>query len=118
MVQWCTHTYSTLSRNPSIDWTWKSTIPKLAVHNASLMHGILALSALHLAFLHTSHPRKEYLNTVQSHHLKAIAAVRNINALSQENASAAYALSNIIIIFHFRAPAPRGRKHNGLDLPG
>ncbi|PYI00242.1 hypothetical protein BO78DRAFT_274721, partial [Aspergillus sclerotiicarbonarius CBS 121057] len=104
MVQWCTHTYCTLSRNYSIEWTWKSVVPKLAVHNASLMHGILALSALHLSFLNTSPQRKEYLDTAQSHHLKAIAAVRNINALSQANASAAYALSNIIIIFTFALP--------------
>ncbi|PWY95619.1 hypothetical protein BO94DRAFT_600199 [Aspergillus sclerotioniger CBS 115572] len=104
MVQWCTHTHCTLSRNHSIEWTWKSVVPKLAVHHPSLMHGILALSALHLAFLNTSHQRKEYLDTAQSHHLKAIAAVRNINALSQANASSAYALSNIIIIFTFALP--------------
>ncbi|PYI29066.1 hypothetical protein BP00DRAFT_247653 [Aspergillus indologenus CBS 114.80] len=104
MVQWCTHTYATLSRNHAVEWIWKSVIPRRAVHDPALMHGILALSALHLAFLHPHPQRKEYLDTAQWHHHKSISGVRNIEALSEANASAAYALSNIIIIFTFALP--------------
>ncbi|OJJ97238.1 hypothetical protein ASPACDRAFT_1858694 [Aspergillus aculeatus ATCC 16872] len=104
MVQWCTHTYATLSRNHAVEWIWKSVIPRRAVHDPALMHGILALSALHLAFLHTHPQRKDYLDIAQWHHHKSISGVRNIEALSEANASAAYALSNIIIIFTFALP--------------
>ncbi|PYH82271.1 hypothetical protein BO82DRAFT_353829 [Aspergillus uvarum CBS 121591] len=106
MVQWCTQTYVTLSRNHAVEWIWKSVIPRRAVHDPALMHGILALSALHLAFLHPHPQRKEYLDTAQWHHHKSISGVCNIEALSEANASAAYALSNIIIIIFFTFALP------------
>ncbi|RAK79657.1 Zn(II)2Cys6 transcription factor domain-containing protein [Aspergillus fijiensis CBS 313.89] len=117
MVQWCTHTYATLSRNHAVEWIWKSVIPRRAVHDPALMHGILALSALHLAFLHTHPRRKDYLDIAQWHHHKSISGVRNIEALSEANASAAYALSNIIIIFTFALPLLSGNSGGGEGQP-
>ncbi|KAJ5766316.1 uncharacterized protein N7511_003932 [Penicillium nucicola] len=105
MVQWCTHTSLTLSRNSSVTWIWKSVIPRKAAHHPFLMNGILALAALHRAFGECSaDTRGRYLAIAQAHHSEAITGIAREESLQSSNADATYALSNIIIIFTFALP--------------
>ncbi|KAL2818670.1 hypothetical protein BJX63DRAFT_383721 [Aspergillus granulosus] len=104
MVQWCNHTYLSLSRSDSVAWIWRSVIPRKAANHPFLMHGILGLSALHTAFSSIDSERARYLELAQTHHSQAIRGLSQLEHLNEANADAAYALSNIIIIFTFALP--------------
>ncbi|KAL2796153.1 hypothetical protein BJX66DRAFT_300161 [Aspergillus keveii] len=104
MAQWCNHTHLTLSRSESVSWIWRSAVPRKASQHPFLMHGILALSALHSAFSSTGVHRTMFLELAQTHHSKAIGGLSRLDRLDAANADAAYALSNIIIIFTFALP--------------
>ncbi|KAL4935886.1 hypothetical protein BDV06DRAFT_228413 [Aspergillus oleicola] len=104
MAQWCNHTHLSLSRSDSVSWIWRSAIPRKAAQHPFLMHGILALSALHSAFSSIDSARARFLELAQSHHSKAIQGLSQLESLKESNADAAYALSNIIIIFTFALP--------------
>ncbi|KAL3455678.1 hypothetical protein BJX64DRAFT_59003 [Aspergillus heterothallicus] len=104
LAQWCNHTHLTLSRSESVSWIWRSAVPRKASQHPFLMHGILALSALHSAFSSTGVQRTMFLELAQTHHSKAIGGLSRLDRLDASNADAAYALSNIIIIFTFALP--------------
>ena len=76
MMQWCTTTYRSVSRNSTVEGIWQGVVPREAMRHPFLMHGILALSALHLASSTSSTTgasKEEYLRTAKSHQQQAVA---------------------------------------------
>lgn len=71
MIHWCTSGYRSISWNTSVDPVWQTVVPQEALRHPSLTHGLLALSALHLAFTSKA-DRERYLETAQTHQNKAI----------------------------------------------
>lgn len=63
---------------------WRDALPKIALQNSYLMHGILALSALHLAYSHPGDWRR-YLQAFDRHQSVALASFRE--ALVAERAA-------------------------------
>ncbi|KAI9931090.1 hypothetical protein MW887_010747 [Aspergillus wentii] len=105
MMQWCTSTYRSLSRNTSLEWIWQYTIPRESFQHAFLNHGILSLSALHLAITSHKDQRERYLKAAQHHHTHAVPGLLHaVGELHQNNSNAIYAASNVMIIFAFAFP--------------
>lgn len=86
---------------------WQNTIPRIACRYDYLMHGLLAVSALHLAHLQPSKQRQYYIiSTYHQNH--AIAGFRNaIPTATQENADSAFLASILIASFAFASAAAK-----------
>ena len=96
----------TLSERPEIQRIWQMTIPKEAVSHSALMHGLLALSALHLHHSSdASQNRRKYVALVHFDH--ALTSLRQlIGNMTPENCDILIALSMLVAIFAFALPQP------------
>jgi hypothetical protein len=92
-------TCSTLAPKANMIDTWRTVVPRLAVAHPFLMHGLLAISALHLAYLQP-YERAKYCLLAAQHQDIAIGPFRkamgNINA---ENCNAMFTFSSIIVAY-------------------
>lgn len=103
MMQWCTATYRTIARNDAVEWIWHAVIPRLAMRHPALMHGILAVSALHLSFTSGGSAKDAYLQLAQAHQSHAAVGVTTKSASSPNLAdcNATFALSSLMIVYCF-----------------
>ncbi|KAI9730347.1 MAG: hypothetical protein M1834_005857 [Cirrosporium novae-zelandiae] len=100
------HTSSTLG--PGYPQIWRDIIPPIAFDHPFLLHGILAITALHLIYLH---PEKEhdYLIPAISHQDIALQGYRIALAdVSPYNCHAIFAFSTLLIQHAFSAPRAPG----------
>lgn len=105
-MQWCNSTYETLSRDESTDAVWRYVVPEEALSHPFLMHGILALSALHLARTGPERSRRaSYLGRAVAHQNQALALFRGLlGDFNEANAKAMFAFSNIVVVYTFGFP--------------
>jgi hypothetical protein len=66
MHHWCTVTADTLAVGPDLQRVWRAVMPREGYENRFVMHGVLALSAMHKAYLIPGQADK-YLN-LSAHH--------------------------------------------------
>ncbi|KAJ5273860.1 hypothetical protein N7478_008985 [Penicillium angulare] len=106
MTQWCNTTYSSLSRNETTDQIWRNAVPQEALSHPFLMHGILALSALHLARMGPDASRRTaHLNRAVAHQNQALTLFRELLSDIQEtNAKAMFAFASIVVVYTFGFP--------------
>lgn len=106
MIQWCNSTFQTLSRNHRTDPIWRNIVPGEALSHPFLMHGILALSSLHLARTGPDPSRRTpYLNRAVAHQNQALALFRELlGDVSEDNAKAMFAFAGIVVIYTFGFP--------------
>jgi hypothetical protein len=85
---------------------WKITVPQLALDYPFLMHGLLAISALHLAYLRPER-QHEYAIIAANHENIALPFFRtNTSNISERNCSAVFAFSGLVIIYAMASPQP------------
>ncbi|GLI81206.1 hypothetical protein PoHVEF18_009579 [Penicillium ochrochloron] len=106
MMHWCNDTYHTLSRNERTDLVWRNVVPEEALSHPFLMHGILALSALHLARTGPEPSRRAaYLNRAVTHQNQALALFRELlGDINESNAKAMFAFAGIVVVYTFGFP--------------
>ncbi|QQK43783.1 Aflatoxin biosynthesis regulatory protein [Penicillium digitatum] len=106
MIQWCSTTFQTLSRNERTDPIWRTIVPEEALSHPFLMHGILALSSLHLARTGPEPARRaSYLNRAVAHQNQALALFRELlGDVKESNAKAMLAFAGIVVIYTFAFP--------------
>ncbi|KAJ5935746.1 hypothetical protein N7466_005293 [Penicillium verhagenii] len=106
MMQWCNTTYRTLSRNETTDQIWRNSVPEEGLSHPFLMHGILALAALHLARMGPDPSRRAaHLNRAVAHQNQALALFRELLGDIQEtNAKAMFAFASIVVVYTFGFP--------------
>jgi hypothetical protein len=66
-----------LGMRPGVRQVWMQYVPQQALQNSFLMHGILALSALHLAYL-SNYQETKYLQLCDKHQSIALKRFREI----------------------------------------
>ncbi|KAI9925716.1 hypothetical protein AWENTII_012175 [Aspergillus wentii] len=111
MMQWCNSTYHSLSRNGRTDPVWRSLVPEEALSQPLLMHGIMSLSALHLARTKDNHRRPEYISTAVAHQNQALALFREfLGDVNSSNAKAMFAFAGIVVVYSFGFPQTPGWK--------
>ncbi|CAI7652021.1 unnamed protein product [Penicillium discolor] len=110
MIQWCDTTFQTLSRNERTDPIWRTIVPEEALSHPFLMHGILALSSLHLARTGPDPTRRgSYLNRAVTHQNQALALFREmLGDVNESNAKAMFAFAGIVVIYTFAFPHTPG----------
>lgn len=106
MMQWCNTTFHTLSRSERTDDVWRNGVPEEGLSHPFLMHGILAVSALHLARTDTEpSQRSSYLTRAVAHQNQALALFREIlGDINESNAKAMFAFASIVVVYTFGFP--------------
>ncbi|PYI09286.1 C6 transcription factor [Aspergillus sclerotiicarbonarius CBS 121057] len=108
MHHYCIYTSKTMSDRESIRDVWQIEVPKIAYSYEFLMHGILSLSALHLAY---TRPEKHshYLNTSNFHMALGLQTFRIIlQNPTEENCRALFCFSSLIMVWTCGAPTDLG----------
>ncbi|KAI1633481.1 hypothetical protein F4809DRAFT_644432 [Biscogniauxia mediterranea] len=94
-----TSVYSTLSGGDTTDDLWRVTVPTLAWSHEYLMHGLLAISALHYAYNHPDQ-RKEYLIVSTYYQNLALEYFSSrLSGINEDNCKAYFLLSALIFSF-------------------
>ncbi|KAM7187074.1 hypothetical protein V8F20_011142 [Naviculisporaceae sp. PSN 640] len=104
----------TITSRPDLIHMWQHVVPKDAVSQPFLMHGVLAFAALHLASLNSHDPavRLQYARLSQHHQSEAIPEFRRaLSSLSPESAGPCFAMGSILACL-----AVAGVSDNRLDL--
>lgn len=93
----------TLQSDPGQQSVWLNNVPQLAFSFDFVMHGILALSALHLAYLY---PQKDfYVSIARTHHQVSIRRGRELLPhITQENCSGLYIFSVLVAVYTLASP--------------
>ncbi|KAI9366990.1 hypothetical protein BJX61DRAFT_377280 [Aspergillus egyptiacus] len=112
MLQWVNETHGMLTRGQKTENIWRTHVPQEALSHPFLMHGILALSALHIAC--TRIPRapgnigqgsRDYLQVAVAHQTQALALFREQLAdINSTNGKAMFAFSSITVYYAFGFP--------------
>ncbi|KAL2817684.1 hypothetical protein BDW59DRAFT_175406 [Aspergillus cavernicola] len=87
---------------------WQIHVPRWGMSFPSIMHLILALSALHLAYLHP-HLRQTYISQADEHFtfgVRSVTTVLALDTLDSENCQLIY-ISAVMICFAYFARGPR-----------
>jgi hypothetical protein len=94
----------TLSGQPPVQQIWQLVIPKEAMSYPGLMHGLLALAALHRSRLNSSDLGR-YRNATMRYQNLSLPYLRSlIINISAENCNALFALSTVVVVFAFALP--------------
>ncbi|PWY77099.1 C6 zinc finger domain protein [Aspergillus heteromorphus CBS 117.55] len=105
MMHWCNATYKTVSRADKTDHIWRDRVPEEALAHPFLMHGLLALSALHLAQTRPDNRRSAYINTAVAHQNRALALFREMLCdINPSNAKAMFSFASIVVLYTFGFP--------------
>ncbi|KAI1940738.1 hypothetical protein LOZ57_005881 [Ophidiomyces ophidiicola] len=111
------HTYRTLSYNNEHKAIWKHYIPREALSHPFLMHGLLALAALHLAAAAPPAASARYTERATRHQDRALAAFRpQLAAITPANCHAVFAFSSLTAALAF-AFARSARHHRPASAP-
>ncbi|OGM50529.1 hypothetical protein ABOM_000889 [Aspergillus bombycis] len=104
MHHYCMLTSKTLSRRNEVQEVWQDTIPKISFSHEYLMHGILALSALHIA-LETPERCSSYLTRSSFHLTLGLRTFRTLlHSPTPENCCPLFAFSGVMIIYAYASP--------------
>ncbi|KAL4917108.1 hypothetical protein BDW62DRAFT_90327 [Aspergillus aurantiobrunneus] len=117
ILQWVNETHGMFTRSQQTEAIWRTHVPAEALSHPFLMHGILALSALHIAC--TRSPRvpgdigqngRDYLQVAVSHQDQALALFREqLGDINSNNGKAMFAFASITVLYAFgfpRTPEP------------
>ncbi|KAL4946552.1 hypothetical protein BDV06DRAFT_208661 [Aspergillus oleicola] len=105
MHHYTLHTSRTIARRPEMQETWQVAIPQIAYANEFLMHGILALSALHSVYLKPQR-LSHYLALSGFHMSLGLRSFRRILlSPSSENCHALFCFSSLVMVYIYASPA-------------
>lgn len=91
-------TANTLAARPDMQYTWRVTIPELAYTCHYLMHGILSISALHLAYLVPTR-RRHYLDVAANYQVAGLEGFRStLSVVNGDNWKECFCFSSLIAI--------------------
>lgn len=110
MHHYCTESYKTISQDEDFSRAFLTEVPKIALSHPFLMHGILALSALHLAYLNKSGDLvREYEELAAGHQTLALALFRKeLDNITPSNSGALFAFSSFATVLAFASPQITG----------
>lgn len=99
------HTSKSLARRQQMQEAWQVAFPTLAYSYEFLMHGILALSALHLGYLKPENYSR-YTTSSRFHISLGLRSFRKLlSSPTVANCSALFAFSSLIMVYIYASPA-------------
>ncbi|KAL5042233.1 hypothetical protein BDW71DRAFT_217084 [Aspergillus fruticulosus] len=117
MHHYTLYTSKTLARRPHMQETWQVPIPEIAYSYEFLMHGILGMSALHLACLKPER-YSDYLAGAGFHMSLGLRLYRKVLlSPSPDNCYALFSFSSLIMLYIYASPTASLESHaaNGLE---
>ncbi|KAI9043302.1 uncharacterized protein KD926_003832 [Aspergillus affinis] len=99
LLNWTTSTCHSISRNSADLGIWQTVVPKMALSHPYLLHGLFAVSALHLSLPMTSQDpdREELIKAAEYHQSEAIRIFTPIvGNLTPSQYDATFTLSNLL----------------------
>ncbi|KAF7587824.1 hypothetical protein BBP40_006676 [Aspergillus hancockii] len=109
LMHWKDTTYQIFCRNPHTRPIWQSFVPQEGLKEPFLMHGILALSAVHLARAKGENLKPTYISTAVSHQNHALTIFRpSLDNITESNSKALFAFSSIVTVYSFAFPQAPG----------
>ncbi|KAK7192542.1 hypothetical protein DPSP01_006484 [Paraphaeosphaeria sporulosa] len=118
MSHFTSATSYTLSHREADQHMWRVVIPEMAIPQPFLMHGLLAVSAMHLSYLRQNE-RTKYEMQSSYHQALATSQLRSVlTNITSENCSAAFALCALLTLISMiyiarRTDAERERSGTG-----
>jgi hypothetical protein len=117
IIHWFTttvHTVNSTSNTAALE-VCQTVVLKEAMQHHFLLHGLLALSALHLAESHTD--SQKYTRIATDYHTQGLALYHSIlSDINESNYSASIAFSSITTMFAFGIYKPKAPKTFGIEL--
>lgn len=102
---WSTSTYLTFQMPKHNHDLWQIQVPRVAFQHAFLMHGLLAVTSLHLAHLHPNEKQRHYLIST-SHQNSALAGFSTaLQDVTRHNGEAVFLASIFVSLFAFGSSA-------------
>ena len=99
MHHFTTVTYTGFVDNTKLANMWQNEAPRVAIRFPFLMHGILAVSALHLSYLQPE-KKKTWITKALQHETAGLPSVRSaMEQLDEENCHALFAFSGLVVPF-------------------
>ncbi|KAJ5934301.1 hypothetical protein N7466_003848 [Penicillium verhagenii] len=119
VLQWINYTHKLLSRSEQTRQVWEKPVLEEALKAPFLMHGILALSALHLSHLRQdeAQTRVKWLDVAISHKSVALAMFSDqLRDIHQSNAKAMMVFAGLAFTFSLASAVNMGTKDDGPGL--
>ncbi|KAJ5233666.1 uncharacterized protein N7469_005432 [Penicillium citrinum] len=102
VLQWIKHTHRFFARNEETRRLWEMPVLQEALQAPFLMHGILALSALHLSHFQSNQESSDWLNTALAHKNTALSMFsEQLPNITQVNAKAMMSFAGLAVAFSF-----------------
>jgi hypothetical protein len=102
IVQWQNDTHRFFSRNEETKHIWQVLLVEEALVTPFLMHGILAVSALHLSLSEVEPQKGFWLGMATAHKGQALPHfLENLHNVNEANAKAMMGLSGLVVAFAF-----------------
>ncbi|KAE8152067.1 Zn(II)2Cys6 transcription factor [Aspergillus avenaceus] len=102
IVQWQKETHRLFARNEETRHVWQVLIVDEALNVPFLMHGVLAVAALHLALCGVEPQRASWLALATSHKGQALNPfLERLNDVRPENAKAMLGFAGLVVAFAF-----------------
>ncbi|PCH05259.1 Short-chain dehydrogenase/reductase SDR [Penicillium occitanis (nom. inval.)] len=110
MHHYCLEGYKSISQDDAFAQPFQKEVPKIALSHPFLMHGVLALSAVHLAYLNKNGDRvNEYDELAAGHQTLALALFRKeLDNITPSNSAALFVFSSIATVLAFASPQITG----------
>ncbi|KAF3387361.1 Sterol uptake control protein 2 [Penicillium rolfsii] len=116
-LQWILHTHKLFARNEETRKVWEIPVLQEALYTPFLMHGILAISALHLAHLRQDERQTEWLKIAIAHKSTALAVFsEQLHHIDESNARAMISFASIAVVFSFASALHCPDSNDGPNL--
>ncbi|KAJ5656846.1 hypothetical protein N7507_008796 [Penicillium longicatenatum] len=116
IIQWINHTHKFIARSEKTRQVWEMPVLEEALNAPFLMHGILALSALHLSHLRKDGRHVMWLDVAIAHKNTALIMFSDqLRNISQSNAKAMMIFAGLAFAFSLASALNMGTQG---DMPG
>ncbi|PWY67918.1 hypothetical protein BO70DRAFT_323526 [Aspergillus heteromorphus CBS 117.55] len=116
-LEWINHTHKCFARNEETRKVWEKIVLQEALNTPFLLHGILALSALHLSHLREDGRHVMWLDIAIAHKNTALSIFsEQLNNISQSNAKAMMSFASMAFAFGLASALKMGVTKEGSKL--
>ncbi|KAK1976983.1 fungal Zn binuclear cluster domain-containing protein [Colletotrichum cereale] len=116
MHHYSTNTRHILTRDACTEEMWKTAIPEMACSHKFLMHGLLALAALHYAHVHPEERKKWDIISVHHQNLALRFFALRLTDIDKDNCEAYFFLATLIFIVSICSVAHSGSLGRAVSL--
>ncbi|KAK6837817.1 hypothetical protein RU639_001539 [Aspergillus parasiticus] len=105
LLQWCSSTYATMAHDQQFEHLYQYVLPKEGLEYPFVLHGLLALSALHIARASDYAPRAHYFSIALEHQNRALALFRPvISSINRDNSHTIFVFASLLLQLAFAIP--------------